>query len=448
MRSLRLLTPLAAVPLLALAGAGCHNSSSDGPSGLAASAETSTFDAELARSWLDFLYLEVKTTAGYSPPVAARAYGYAGVALYEAVVAGMPDHQTLAGQLNELLTLPEPTNAVHHWPTVANATLEAIALDFFPLSAVDIEAQADGFYTLYEASEPADVFARSVTFGQDLAAAILAWADADGFSDVGACNTAFVAPVVDGPWVGTGLGLQPCWGTLRTFVVTDGGECAAFGHPLYSELDTSDFYAHALLVANTTGDAGATLTADQADIANYWADGAGTTGTPPGHSICLATTLLALPEFDRLDIAAEAYARVGMAVHDAFVTCWQTKFETYLLRPITYIRAQIDAGWDPLITTPNFPTYSSGHSTQSGAAGTVLTELFGTVTFTDTTHSALNPELLFTDRAFTSIMHAANEAKISRLYGGIHYAFDNQDGFDQGVCIGETINNAVDFLAP
>jgi membrane-associated phospholipid phosphatase len=141
----------------------------------------------------------------------------------------------------------------------------------------------------------------------------------------------------------------------------------------------------------------------------------------------------------------EAYARVGIAVADAFITCWKTKFDTALLRPIAYIHANINAAWDPFIPTPNFPTYTSGHSTQSGAAATVLSGMLGIRAFTDTTHRDLNPELGYPDRTFADFYAAANEAAVSRLYGGIHYLFDNADGFVQGVCIGTLINTTIAF---
>lgn len=195
---------------------------------------------------------------------------------------------------------------------------------------------------------------------------------------------------------------------------------------------------------NTTGNAGTNLTQEQKNIANFWADGPTVTGTPPGHWIAI-TGIVAAQEGLSLDRIAEAYARVGIAVADAFITCWQTKFDTYLLRPVTYIQANIDAAWEPFIPTPNFPTYTSGHSTQSGAAATVLSGMFGLLAFTDTTHSDLNPELGYADRTYNDFYVAANEAAVSRLYGGIHYLVDNEDGFDQGICVGMIVNTTIEF---
>jgi hypothetical protein len=133
---------------------------------------------------------------------------------------------------------------------------------------------------------------------------------------------------------------------------------------------------------------------------------------------------------DRLSLmaVAEGYARVGLAVADAFIGCWQTKCTYNVLRPVTYIQDILDADWLPLLVTRPFPEYPSGHSTQSGAVATVLTDLFGVKAFTDTTHSDhdLTPPQM--PRTFRSFDEAAEEAALSRLYGGIHYAPGNTNG--------------------
>jgi membrane-associated phospholipid phosphatase len=136
---------------------------------------------------------------------------------------------------------------------------------------------------------------------------------------------------------------------------------------------------------------------------------------------------------------------VGIAVHDAFIQCWYFKYVTNLQRPVTYILDFIDKSWLPLIATPPFPTYTSGHSTQSGAAAAVLTAMFGKKAFTDTLHADHHLMPAPEPRSFSSFDEAAAEAAISRLYGGIHYAFDNDDGLTCGKCIGRTINRRVRF---
>jgi hypothetical protein len=136
-------------------------------------------------------------------------------------------------------------------------------------------------------------------------------------------------------------------------------------------------------------------------------------------------------------VAAEAYAKVGIAVADAFISCWSTKFRYNLLRPVTYIRGVIDPAWGSLLVTPPFPEYTSGHSVQSAASAQVLTDLFGTVAFTDHTHDdrGLAP------RSFGSFKQAAEEAAISRLYGGIHFSTAIDLGLEQGLCVGRRVSD-------
>jgi hypothetical protein len=183
------------------------------------------------------------------------------------------------------------------------------------------------------------------------------------------------------------------------------------------------------------------LTPDQEQIALFWADDPGRTFTPPGHSIAIAAQVLQ-QEQASLALAAETYARVGVAISDSFISCWNTKYIYNLIRPITYIQAVIDPGWntpditDPVMTPP-FPEYTSGHSVQSGAAATVLTAVFGdNYQFSDNSHTALG----LPARTYNSFHEFADEAAISRLYGGIHYLPAIQAGLDQGRCIGEQVN--------
>ena len=174
----------------------------------------------------------------------------------------------------------------------------------------------------------------------------------------------------------------------------------------------------------------------QLEIALFWSDDPGTTATPPGHSASILTQTLR-SQNSSLATAAVGYARLGLAVCDAFIECWDSKFRYNLLRPISYIRQYIDQGWgNPLpLTTPPFPEYTSGHSVQSGAAATVLTATFGSIAFTDHTHDARG----LPPRSFSSFEAAAQEAAISRLYGGIHYRAAIERGLEQGRRIGAAV---------
>jgi membrane-associated phospholipid phosphatase len=406
-----------------------------------------SYPSDVAFVWFDTLYDVIKAEAT-APPPAARIYGVAAVALYEAIVPGALHHRSLAGQLHALAPVPQPKkHRKYHWPAVANAALARTIRSLFPSLKPEhltaINALEQDFAAQFQAEVKKRDYDRSVVQGQAVAEAILTWAASDGFSTVNNCW--YVPNPVAGAWEPTPLGfnpnpLQPCWGQLRPMVLASGAECSPPGHPSFSTDSRSAFSAAALEVYQT----GLTLTSEQQTIANYWADGAGATGTPPGHWIAIVGQLArndGLP----LVAAAEAYARVGIAVNDAFIACWQSKYFYNLQRPVTYIQDTIDGAWQPYLVTPPFPTYTSGHSTQSGAAATVLTQMFGIKAFTDTTHTDHQLMPPQEPRAFSSFDEAAAEAAVSRLYGGIHFAFDNDDGLASGRCVGRTINDHVRF---
>jgi hypothetical protein len=217
-------------------------------------------------------------------------------------------------------------------------------------------------------------------------------------------------------------------------VLGSGETCSPGPPPAYSERVGSAFYTDAYECYRVTSD----LTPEQVAIARFWSDDPGQTATPPGHSISILTQVAR--ELDlTLDRAAGAYAKVGIAVADAFISCWWTKYRDNLLRPVTYIRSVIDPNWTPLLVTPPFPEYTSGHSVQTAAAAQVLTDLFGELAFTDHTHDARG----LPARSFSSFEAAAREAAVSRLYGGIHFRAAIERGLEQGACIGEHVTTAI-----
>jgi membrane-associated phospholipid phosphatase len=408
---------------------------------------TDDFPSDVASAWFDLLYDVVKGEQS-SPPVASRIYGIAAVALYEAVVPGSLMHRSLVQQLNELAWVPRPKPfRAYHWPTVANSAFAHAARSLFPTaSQASLDAINDleqTFATTFAPGVRPVVYDRSIEYGQAVANAVLAWAARDGYTTLHNCP--YTPPVGPGLWEPTPPSftpspLQPCWGQLRPFVLTSGDACAPPTSPTYSSAPTSVFYGNALAVYNTN----LNLTDEQTTIALYWADNPGATGTPPGHWIAIIGQIARHHDLS-LMAAAEAYARVGLAVADAFISCWQTKYTYNLLRPVTYIQAVIDPDWLPLLVTPSFPSYSSGHSTQSGAVATVLTDLFGAIAFTDTLFADHGLMPSQAPRTFTSFDDAAEEAALSRLYAGIHYPFDNNNGLAQGRCIGQIILERIGF---
>lgn len=410
------------------------------------------YPAEVAIAWLDLQLELVQQTPGFSPPVASRAFGYTGVTLYESIVPGMPDYQSLAGQLNELTELPQPVEGItYHWPTVANSALATITRHLFPTASDDNQAAIDALYNQladeFAAEVGAEIFSRSVTQGRVVADAIFIWSLTDGGHEGFRRNfpADFVPPAGDGLWIPTPRtngdpqpALQPYWGNNRPFVLNFDEECQSPPHPDYSEDQLSVFYQEVLEVYETTQN----LTPEQLEIALFWADDPGQTATPPGHSISILTQLLR-QEGASLAFAAEGYARMGVAVADAFIGCWKAKYIYNLVRPVTIIQQWLDADWMPVVNTPPFPEYPSGHSVQSGAAAVVFRGLFGEeYAFTDHTHGGLG----MAPRSFVSFSQMASETAISRLYGGIHYRFAIELGLEQGKCIGERVN-ALEFTS-
>lgn len=395
---------------------------------------------EVLTNWYKLVLQLVRHTATYSPPVASRSFGYLGVAGYEAVAACNPSMTSLAGQLNGLTAFPKPQPGAHDAAAVLHATLSATVAHFFsntgPSGQRALATMTRKLTQTVTDGLPGDVAKRSADLGQAIASHIIAWAAEDGGAVVE--NMGF--PQIHVPrndpaaWVPTSLirqqqaPLLPNWGRNRTFAMPNGTTCALPPPPVYSEEPGSDFYREAMEVYET----GRALTAEQKLIASFWSDDPMLSSTPPGHWIFIATDLIGKRSFP-LEVSVDMMARLGIGMADAFIGCWHSKTEYDLLRPITYINRVIDKSWKPLLNTPPFPEYPSGHSTVSGAAATVLTGALGeNYAFEDFTHEreGLPP------RKFASFWDAANEAGISRLYGGIHFRSAVEKGLEQGRCVG------------
>jgi hypothetical protein len=407
----------------------------------------SRYSAAVATEWFRVVLPAIQQTPGQSPPVAARTLAYLGLGLHEAIVAGMPEQRSFAGQLNELESLPaaQPDETLH-WPTVANATLGALTRMLLPNAPADWMARFDALERGMPVAQPADfdprertpeVIIRSETHGRLLAMALMTWARTDGGHDVlGArrvrLDAAYVSPSGPGAWVPTpprfARPLLPHWGTNRPFMRAL-QQCDPPGPPRYDETPGSPFHREAAEVHR----ASIQPSEEQRRVALYWADDPGKTPTPAGHWAWILTDLLRDRKAD-LATAAERYARLGIAMSDAFVATWRVKYERNLIRPVTTIQLAFDPNWvPPLMETPAFPEYPSGHSVQSGAAAALLEAFYGPATsFEDRTHNDRG----WGPKRFASFRAAADEAALSRLYAGIHYRSAIEHGVTQGRCIG------------
>ena len=225
-----------------------------------------------------------------------------------------------------------------------------------------------------------------------------------------------------------GKPLQPTWGNNRPFIIA-GSDCPVTPPLAYSEAPASAFYIQAKEVYQTVRE----FYDEEREIALYWADGPGKRATPPGHWIAIVTRLLGKGGYG-LERASVTYAKLSITLADAFIVCWREKYQYNLLRPISYIQKVIDVNWnnpditDPVVTPP-FPEYPSGHSVQSSAAATVLTDLFGEVAFTDHTHDKRS----FAPREFSSFWEAAQEAAVLE---GVLGAFISVRLLNRGWCKG------------
>jgi hypothetical protein len=424
----------------ALAAAGLSSAGvRDGSAMAVAWPPASAYGAEVPAAWFELALDLVRTTPGFSAPVASRAFGYAGVALYEAVVRGMPGRRSLVGRLNGLTRRPWPTGVALHWPTVANGALAQILRSLFattPGASIEaIEALERRLVRTACETVPPGVCRRSTARGARVARQIFEWSKTDGGHEGFLRNfPPYTPPRGAGLWEPTPPGflpaLQPYWGTNRPFVLRSGAAYSPDPPPAYSEDRRSPFYEEAYECYRAVTD----LTGEQEAMVRFWSDDPGTTPTPPGHSISILTQVVRALDLP-LSQAAEAYAKVGIAVADAFISCWSTKYRDNLLRPVTYIRRLIDPDWTPLLVTPPFPEYTSGHSVQSAAAARVLTDLLGPVAFTDRTHESRG----LPSRSFASFTDAAREAAASRMYGGIHFRAAIDRGLEQGVSVGRRV---------
>ncbi len=394
------------------------------------------------RNWYSLMLELVRHTATYSPPVASRAFAYLGVAAYEASAGGSEHLLTLSGQLNGLGMLParEP-GATYDEAVVTHNVMVTMVRSFFSNTGPTgqravLSAERKWGAQVSSGVSPA-VVQRSAAFGKLIAESIIAWSADDGGADV--VNLGFPLnyelPRGEGKWVPTSaislqqVPLLPQWGTVRPLAAPVGVSCQIPAPPEYGVDAASQFYQEALEVYQTAR----TLTPDQTDIARFWSDDPMLSTTPPGHWISIALQVAKANNLP-LDRTADLLARLGVAMSDAFIGCWREKFEYDLIRPVSYIKQNIDQSWEPILITPPFPEYPSGHSTVSGAAATVLTAFFGDdFAFDDATGSPDGRS----PRQFKSFWAAADEAGISRLYGGIHFRSAIERGLDQGRCIGE-----------
>ena len=383
----------------------------------------------------------------FSPPQASRVYAYASVAAYEALRPAHPEYRTLAGQLNGLKPLPAPEGDVEWSPALAGVHAYMTvgrALTFSRARMDSLRTAMDAQFKRTGMSD--EVFARSVAYGEKVAQHVLDWAAEDRFKQTRGYPK-YTVTAAAGRWVPTPPAymdaVEPNWRVLRPFAMDSGGQIRpAPPHP-YDTAATSLFMQEAREVR----DIQATLTEEQKQIVAFWDDNpfvmhvqghtmfATKKASPGGHWMGI-TAIAARKSGADVMRSAEAYARTAIALADGFISCWDEKFRSNVVRPETVINAHIDPAWQPLLQTPPFPEYTSGHSVISAAAATVLADQFGPrFAFVDSTEAEFGLPV----RSFASFEQAAEEAAVSRLYGGIHYRRAVEQGAVQGRQVGELV---------
>jgi hypothetical protein len=405
--------------------------------------QTNTYSSEVAVKWMNMQIRLMTATTGVPNVAFCRPYAYAGIALYESVVPGMPAYQSIAPQLNNLTGLPgtEPGLA-YHWAASANASLAAINRKMFPNASAANKAAIDSLENAlsnaFRAETNEQILARSIDFGKAVAQKVFDWSENDGYLHA---SDAYTAPLGAGLWVPTapafGVASTPYWGNLRA-IVSGSDDNAQPGSPTAYSIDpSSDFYK----MAKQVYDASQSLTPEQTAQALYWRDIPGV--TTPGHYLSILKQVVEI-ENPPLDKTAIAYALSSITVFDAAISCWHTKYNYNLVRPITYIRTVLGhPTWSPLLTTPAHPEYSSAHAVLSAANADVLTSLFGdNYSFTDHTYDYLG----FAPRSFNSFRAIGEDAGNSRLYAGIHYQPSINIGLAQGKKIAANVIGKLKFL--
>jgi PAP2 superfamily len=357
------------------------------------------------------------------PPIASRTLAILHVAIYDAVNGITRTYEPY------LVQSFAPTSASRG--AAASAAAHKALINLFPAAASSFDAL---HAAILAAISNGPQKAAGIAWGEFVGTQILASRANDG-------SDAIVPPPGGsgpGVWVPTPPAfapyLLPQWGFVAPFGMSSSSQFRPPGPP---PLDSEQYSADYNEVKELGATVGSTRTEDQTQIALFWAAGAGTE-TPPGHWNSIAQSIAAA-QGNTLEENARLFALLNIAMADAAICAWNAKYVFHFWRPVTAINfAEPELNWASFIVTPPFPDYVSGHSTFSGAAATVLPLFYGTEDLPFTTGSDFLPGVY---RSFSTCLDAAEEAAVSRLYGGIHFRSANEDGLQAGISIGEWTNS-------
>ncbi len=387
----------------------------------------------------------------FSPPIASRVHMYPAVAAYAVMQQANPDKwNSLEGQLNEYTDIPKlEDRRVNPNLAAVHAFLKVGKTLIFSEEKID-DYQTALYKQLQDEGLSSLELKASVKYGEEVANHILKWADGDFYKQT-RTYPKYTIQEDDKFWKPTPPdyleGIEPHWNKIRPAVLKSSDQFNP-APPLPVDLNKdSDFYKELIEVYEIGNEIAKNKDSEEAEIASFWdcnpyvshhkghAMFATKKITPGGHWIGIAK-IATESHKDTFDETVNAYLWTSVALFDGFISCWNTKWTTIVVRPETLINKYLDEEWLPHLQTPPFPEYTSGHSVISRAAAVALTHVYGDgFKFLDTTERPYG----LPDRSFNSFMEASDEAAISRLYGGIHYRRACFEGVRQGEMVGDYI---------
>ncbi len=383
----------------------------------------------------------------FSPPVASRIYVYANIAAYEILSVHNDSYKSLSHVIKHLGEIPgiDAKNAPDY-PIAAIVAFAEVAYQLVYSYEMIAEAQDKYLKDLRRIGVSEKKIKNAVDYGKIVADYILKWAEEDGYK--GRNNTSQVIKNLGiGTWQPTPPDflepIEPNWNKLRTFIIDSANQFKP-GEPTEFNIEkSSQFYQESYHVYEKVKNS----TKEEVEIAQFWDCNPNASHhmghlmkfqqkiSPGAHWILItseATTKATKTLIERSMI----FTSVALALADGFISCWAEKYRSVVIRPETYINKYIDEDWKPILQTPAFPEYTSGHSVVSAASATILTSLLGDkFAFKDSTEVDYGLPV----RSFESFNAAAEEAAISRLYGGIHYMPAIENGVRQGRTLGHYI---------
>lgn len=387
----------------------------------------------------------------FSPPVASRIFAYPNIAAYEIIAQVNPDYNSLAGQVNELTPVPKLDSLQNVNPNLAALIAHMNISKQLIFSEDKFNVLQDSLFTQWETTNKIE-FEASKAYGEKVAEHIKTWMNKDNYPQTRTMPKFTVDTDDPARWQPTPPaymdGIEPHWNKIRPFFLDSAAQFKPAPPPAFSMEKNSPFYKELKEVYDISNEI--TANGDDSEevaIAKFWDCNpyvSVTRGhlmfatkkiTPGAHWIGITKIACRKTDSD-FQKTVYAYTKTSMAIADAFISCWDEKYRSNLIRPETLINQHIDENWVPILQTPPFPEYTSGHSVVSGAAATALTDIFGDdFSFDDDTELPYGLPI----RSFDSFNEAADEAAISRMYGGIHYRAAVEVGVGQGRKLGSLL---------